>query len=145
MLSWSNSDKSRSSCSLSSNSDSSRSSSCCLSSSCLSDNDSDSEGLENNFQPAMLGLDKEQGVISFQLEDEDYPEEVLRREEEEVGEVKADKCEEVNLEDGASDREHLVMPLLPSAPARSASDCQYSSSLRLSPLLQGRRSTLDYI
>ena len=141
MLNWPNSDKSRSSCSLSSKSDSSRSSSFSISSSCVSDCESDIDGFEGGFHPGMLGLEKEQGVISFQLEDEDYPEEVLRVEERDGVETS-----KIELSEKENSHHELspVIPLIP-PPPHSSIVSQYTTSLRLSPLLRGRTSSLPYV
>ena len=92
----------------------------------------------SHLLPGRLGLGEE-GVVSFQLEEEDYPEEVLRPREvlEEDTEV-----EEAMDSDGP---ESPSLPPPPPSPLPSSSHILYTNSLRLSPLLKARRSSLPHV
>ena len=95
----------------------------------LSSCGSDSEG-EDGFHPGRLGLGEEVGVVSFQLEEDDYPEEVTR-------------CGgEEEISDSAS---HPSPPPSPSPLPSPSSHPLLPTSVRLSPILQGRRSSLPHI
>ena len=129
-------------------SDDSRSSPSSLSSSCLSESDSGSEsesvGPESEFYPGRLGLKEEQDVVSFQLEDEDYPEEVLlsyqlKREDTEADQEEQGHCLMVE--------EQTVISVSPSSLTLPPFHVSYlySSSLTLSPILKRRNSSRPYI
>ena len=112
-----------------SSSSSSSSSSCCC---------SDSEGEVSHLLPGRLGLGEE-GVVSFQLQEEDYPEEVLRPRE------VPEEDSEVEVEE-AMDCGGPESPLpSPPSPLPSSSPILYTTSLRLSPLLKARRSSLPHV
>ena len=151
LLPLSGGEESRSYCSLTSSSDGRLRSSCSesdesdsegLESDGLESDGLESEGLESEFHPGGLGLEKEQGVISFQLENEDYPEEVLQpqwlKQNIETG------MKDMDLRRREEENSSMMSVRLCSSKCLPPSLCLHPtpSSLRLSPLTTRRKSSL---
>ena len=141
LLPLSGGEESRSYCSLTSSSDGRLRSSCSESDESESEG-LESEGLESEFHPGGLGLEKEQGVISFQLENEDYPEEVLQpqwlKQNIETG------MKDMDLRRREEENSSMMSVRLCSSKCLPPSLCLHPtpSSLRLSPLTTRRKSSL---
>ena len=88
--------------------------------------------------PGRLGLG-EQGVVSFQLQEEDYPEEVLRPREVTEEDTEVEEAMESDVVEEPS------TPSPPPYPLPFSSNILYQTSLRLSPLLRARRSSLPHV
>ena len=104
---------------------------------------SDSEG-EEGFHPGRFGLEDGE-MRSFQLDEEDYPDSVRvggeEKEEKEEGENEGD-------EDFGGEGEKNFIPLYsssPPPPPPSPTPFLLQTSLRLSPILRNRRSSLPQI
>ena len=100
---------------------------------------SDSEG-EEGFHPGRFGLEDGE-MRSFQLDEEDYPDTVRvgEKEEREEGE---NEGEEENF---GGDGEKQIYSSSPPPPPPSPTPFLLPASLRLSPILRNRRSSLPQI
>jgi len=105
---------------------------------------SDSEGEEGGFHPGRFGLEDGE-MRSFQLDEEDYPDSVRVG-----GQEEEDKEEGENEgeEDFGGEGEKNFIPLYsssPPPPPPSPTPFLLQTSLRLSPILRNRRSSLPQI
>ena len=101
---------------------------------------SDSEG-EEGFHPGRFGLEDGE-MRSFQLDEEDYPDTVRDGEEEEEREEGENEGEE---KDFGGEGEAAFYSSSPPPPPPSPTPVLLPASLRLSPILRNRRSSLPQI
>ena len=101
---------------------------------------SDSEG-EEGFHPGRFGLEDGE-MRSFQLDEEDYPDTVRDGEEEEEREEGENEGEE---KDFGGEGEAAFYSSSPPPPPPSPTPSLLPASLRLSPILRNRRSSLPQI
>ena len=78
-------------------------------------------------------------MVSFQLQEEDYPEEVLRPREVAEEDTDVEEAMDSDVQESPSP------PPPPPSPLPSSSHILYTTSLRLSPLLKARRSSLPHV